>query len=115
MVKGNVKHSGLVMQDICSKLEPILDKVGFADDAPFKTVSIIIRFGEVTNLVPDYGQIDKRHMELPVAVELEMSKLRFAERKFVEDTFFHATVSVLLDVAKKYDLPSSSLMSLNHS
>jgi hypothetical protein len=115
LIKGRVKQAGPVMKEICDEVEPILKEIGFVDDAPFKTVSLIIRFGEKVDLTPDYGPIDKRHKELPVAVEMELASLRVASSDVVKKALLKATVDVLIDVAKKYDLSSKSLETIKSS
>ena len=109
LVKGRVKEAGLAMQEICNDLEPLLKEIGFVDNAPFKTISLIIRFGENTNLTPEYEAVNKRHSELPVAVEVELAGLRTADKDTVKSAFTNATIDVLLDVALKYNLPASPL------
>ena len=109
LVKGRVRNAGLVMQEICNELEPLLSEIGFVDNAPFKTVSMIVRFGENTNLIPEYESINKRHCELPVAVEMELAGLRIASKEVVKDAFFKAAINVLIDVAHRYNLPVGSL------
>lgn len=109
LIKGRVREAGLAMKEICDDLEPLLKEIGFVDNAPFNTVSMIIRFGEKTDITPDYEPINKRHSELPVAVEMELSGLRVASKDVVKSAFIKATIDVLLDVAKKYDLPSEPL------
>lgn len=109
LIKGRVKEAGLVMKEICDDLEPLLQEIGFVSSAPFKTVSMIIRFGDKTDLTPDYEPINQRHSELPVAVEIELSSLRLASRDVVRNAFVKATIDVLLDVAKKYGLPFEML------
>ena len=109
MIKGRVREAGLAMQEICNDLEPLLKEIGFVDNAPFKTVSMVIRFGEKTDLTPDYDPINKRYSELPVAVEMELAGLRVASKDVVKSAFVKATIDVLIDVAKKYALPCEPL------
>jgi len=115
LVKGRVREAGLAMKEICDEMEPMLKEIGFVNDAPFKTVNLIIRFGEKTDLTPDYGPIDKRHSELPVAVEMELASLRVASKDVVKSAFVKATIDVLIDVAKRYDLPSQPLEAITAS
>lgn len=115
LVKGRVREAGAVMQEICNELEPFLNDIGFVNNAPFKTISMVIRFGNNTNLTPDYDPINKRYSELPVAVELELSSLRFASKEVVKDAFIKATIDVLVDVANKFDLPSDSLEAMKEN
>lgn len=109
LIKGRVREAGLAMKEICDDLEPLLKEIGFVDNAPFKTVSMIIRFGEKTDLTPDYEPINKRHSELPVAVEMELSTLRVASKDVVKSAFVKVAIDILLDVAKKYGLRSEPL------
>lgn len=113
LVKGRVREAGLVMQKICNELEPFLKEIGFVDNAPFKTVSMIIRFGEKTNLNPEYEPINKRHSELPVSVEFKLSSLCTASKEAVKNAFVKATIDVLADVAHRYNLPADQLKTLN--
>ena len=105
LVKGRVRLAGPVMREICDELEPALIASSFTEKAPFRTVSLILRFGEQTLLDPVYEPVDRRHSELPVAVELPMSELRTAKRDDLKQRFFDATLRVLADVARKYNLP----------
>lgn len=109
LFKGRVRDAGLAMQEICYDLEPLLNEISFVDNAPFKTVSMIIRFGDKTDLNPNYEPINKRQSELPVAVEMELASLRVANKDDVKSAFAKATIDVLIDVAKKYNLPSEPL------
>ncbi len=109
LVRGRVRDAGPVMVEICNELEPLLRESGYSDSAPFKTVSLILRFGAQSKLDPEYGALDRRHSELPVSVELEMGKLRRMGREDVKREFLLATLSVLVDVAQRYGLPQDGL------
>ena len=109
LIKGRVREAGMAMKEICDDLEPLLKEIGFVDNAPFDTVSMIIRFGEKTDFTPNYEPINKRYGELPVAIEMELSGLRIASKDMVKSAFVKAVIDVLCDVAKKYDLPLEPL------
>ena len=109
LVRGRVRDAGPVMVEICDELEPHLNEIGFTDSAPFRTVSLILRFGEKEDLSPEYSRIDRRHQELPVAVELPMEVLRKAKRDELKQLFRAATMATLIDVGRKYDLPVTDL------
>ena len=112
LVKGRVKEAGPVMREICDELEPLLQDMEFLDKAPFKTISMIIRFGKKNDLTPQYDPINKRHSELPVAVELQLAGLRTANKDEVKAAFVTATIDVLLDVSEKYGLPNTPLKAI---
>ena len=109
LVRGRVRDSGPVMVEICDELEPLLRECGYSKSAPFKTVSLILRFGTQRKLEPEYGPLDRRHSELPVSVELEMGKLRRMSREEVKRDFMIATLAILVDVAQRYGLPQDAL------
>jgi len=100
------------MAEICDEFESLLMEISFIDNAPFKTISLIIRFGEETDLKPSYEAINERHSELPVAILMELAELRMASKAVVKTAFSKATVEVLFDVAKKYNLPTKRLAEL---
>ncbi|KJG37390.1 hypothetical protein UA32_12820 [Photobacterium angustum] len=112
LMKGRVKEAGPVMREICDELEPMLQDIGFLNEAPFKTISMIICFGEKDDLTPQYDPINKRHSELPVGVELELAGLRTASKDVVKAAFVTATIDVLLDVSEKYGLPNAPLKTI---
>ena len=99
------------MVKVCDELEPVLISAGFFDEAPFKYVSLIIRYGLVNNTKPEYQPIIKRYGELPIAVELDMNMLRSADKNgTLKQIFDLATLEALIDVGKKYQLPIESLV-----
>lgn len=112
LIKGRVKEAGMAMVEVADKIEPLLNETGYMNNAPFKTVHLIVRFGEKTDLEPKFSAINKRELELPAAVELELAPLRMATRDVVARVIMDATVGVLLRVAEKYNLPKDGLSEL---
>jgi hypothetical protein len=49
LVKGRVREAGPAMREICDELEPLLQDIDFVVNAPFNTISMIIRFGKKTS------------------------------------------------------------------
>jgi hypothetical protein len=105
LVKGRVRDAGRAMVKISNDLEGTFESTSYVANAPFKTVSLILRFGLQTNLEPEYTRIDKRHNELHVAVELNMADLSTCNYEQLEELFMIATLKVLVDAGKKYHLP----------
>lgn len=105
LVKGNTSRAGPVMREVCDELEPALLESSFIDSAPFKTISLIVRFGERERLDAEYYAIDSRHSELPVSVELPMSVLRAESADSLKRRILSISLSVLEDVSRKYNLP----------
>jgi hypothetical protein len=84
---------------------------GWFPSAPFKYVSLIIRYGDKTDLNPEFQPIIKKHGELPIAVELKMEDIRAVHRvtTTLESLFRQVTLEALLGVAEKYGLPRSPI------
>jgi hypothetical protein len=95
------------MVEICDELEPVLQEVGYTETAPFATASLVFRFGNHTSLAPEYSPIDRRHGELPVAVELCMDELQKADRQELKRLLMCATLKTLIDIGEKNRLPTA--------
>jgi hypothetical protein len=109
LIRGRVRDAGAIMVEICDELEPLLRSIGYTDQAPFKTVSLVLRFGNKTQIEPEYGHLDIKHSEMPVSIELEMSKLQSKKRDEIKRDFMIATLSVLIAVARSYGLREDAL------
>jgi len=103
LVKGSVKNGGKAMVAVCNELEPEFERTKFLNDAPFDTVSIIVRYGTKWS-APELGRINKRHSELEAAVEVPMSEVRMLEESKMADLLKKLTLEVLVEVASKFNL-----------
>ena len=83
----------------------------FFEGAAFDRVSVMLRYGERTRLQPEYERIGTFDgaRELPIAVELEMSRLRRIPAEEVFEIFRQALLDALIAVAAKYGLRSERL------
>jgi hypothetical protein len=97
------------MVEICDEIEPVLRTIHYCGSAPFQTVSLILRFGAKRSLDPQYGQLDRKHGELPVSVEFGMDALRLMSRQQVKREFMIATLRALIDIGLRYGLPHQPL------
>jgi hypothetical protein len=105
LVRGRVAHAGPVMAEICDAWEPVLREIGYLDQAPFKTVSLVIRFGRCTSASPELSRVDRKNEELPASFELPMETLRSADRVQLRELFERVTELTLRHVAQTYGLP----------
>lgn len=111
LVIGRLKGDGAAMVQICDELDPLLDTSEFVSNAPFKFVSLIIRYGTKVEIVPVYQGIAKKNGALRIAIELDMNDLKAANKKgTLKDVFAVATLKALIDVGKKYHLPVERLV-----
>ncbi len=102
---GRLKLASPLMVEICDEFEPQLREHRYLDSAPFETVSLIYRFGELDAFDPEIGNVNKTHSELPVAITFDVERLKGMDRQQLRDEFRLATIEVLCDVAANYDLP----------
>ncbi len=116
LIQGDVADDcGPLMAEVGREIGSVLDEAGFLDSAPFATISLIYRFGLRRCFVVDYGPINTKHNELPVAVELKMRALEQMNREELRDEFTAAAVAVVCDVARKYGLSTEGLERLGGS
>lgn len=90
-----------------SELENLIIKSGMLEDAPFRWVGLTYRLGRKNMLKPEYDKIDKKDGELPIAVEIKMDILQWADSNDIEllkDLYMIAGIEALIDVCKKYKL-----------
>jgi hypothetical protein len=111
LVLGRLKKDGSAMVEVCNELDPLLTSINFAEKAPFEYVSLIIRYGVKNDTKPKYQGIAKKYGELRVAIELDMDKLKSADKDETIKTVFEvATLDALIHVGEKYQLPVKKLV-----
>ena len=79
----------------------------------------MFRCGLKNDLIPEYKKIDRKDGELPVAIEIKMEILEWADKNDLEMLkyiFMTATLDTLIHIGKKYELPIDLLilMRLNY-
>jgi hypothetical protein len=94
-----------VMGEIMDELEQVMISTGYLEKAPFKWVGLMLRYGLKDEDEPHYQRINKKHGDLPVAIELDTHDLQHASREELKDIFTIATLKVLVHIAQKYGLP----------
>ena len=103
LVKGSVRHDGKAMVAVCDELESVFEKSKFLDDAPFKVISLILRYGTCWG-DPDLGKINKKYSELEIGIELPMSEIRTMDEAILVNVIRESTLKSLLAVSQKYGL-----------
>lgn len=109
LVRGKIKHEGQALLAARNELELHLQEHRYLHGAPFRTVSLIIRLGEGQDLDPEFGNIDRKNSELPVAIQLDFKRLQSLDREQLTSAFRLAMIEVLCDVAANFDLPCEFL------
>lgn len=77
---------------------------GYLEDAPFKWVGVVIRYGLKYEDKPHYNGIDKRRGDLDLAIEIDTHDLLDANLEEVVSIFRKATLTALVDAGDKYGL-----------
>jgi len=105
LVKGSVKGLGLCMLSVCSKLEPKLNQIGWSDNAPFYTLSLIVRYGNEDSRTVEIDRINRKYNELNVSVQTSLSQLRNCKQSgSLHDFIMTLAMSAIDKVSKKYNL-----------
>ena len=107
LVKARHRNSGRVSLRVRNEINAELVALGWPEKAPFSHISLIIRYGE-TRLEPvQIDKITKRHNELPVAVQEDVSKIVAADKSEteIESVVRPCIVRAVNAVAEKYGLP----------
>jgi Immunity protein 39 len=99
-------QAGLIARN---EIEPELIKHGYLREASFKTISLILRYGDKDNLNPEIGVLDANNSELPVTVMLDMKKLESLDLDALVAKLRSVMLEVLCDVAANFDLPHKFL------
>jgi len=107
--KGRLKLAPAATLAARNDLEVRLTQAGYLSAAPFRTVSLIFRYGEREDLNPEIGEINVAHSELPVAVALNLKELGALSAGALKTKLTRVMADVLIDVAVNFDLPYAFL------
>ncbi len=80
--------------------------------APFSWLMMFYRYGIKTDLCVEFKRINKKYGDLPIAVELDMEILQWADKHnldLLRDIFMIATLEALLQVCAKYKLDDTPI------
>ena len=109
-VPGRVRGGLAALSRVKDEVESLLVPEYF-EGAPFDRVGVIFRLGERTRLQPHYERIGvfEGVRELPIAVELQLNRLRRIKEEEVFDIYRQALLDALIAVAEKYGLAAGRL------
>lgn len=105
LVKCKARGFGSAVMKARNIIEPELEKNLYLSTAPFDTVSLILRFGNRDNPIPEIGEVEVSRSMLPVAIELDAKHLETLNSQDLEEHFKIVMIEVLCDVAANFDLP----------
>ena len=108
LVKGRLKNDKLT-SEVKKYLDDLIQSKNFMEkEIPFSWIGLIYRYGSKNDLNLDFQRIDKKDGELPIALELDMQILQWADQNnldLLHDIFMIAALEALLQVCDKYKLP----------
>ncbi|UNU42291.1 hypothetical protein EAO27_05895 [Sphingopyxis sp. YF1] len=85
---------------------------GYLEGAPFKWVSLIVRYGLVDEPEPSYGAINQKHGDLPLAIEVDVQNLLGVSEDDMALVYRRATLAALIHAGEKYGLKTDALRAL---
>ena len=86
----------------------------FLADAPFKAVSVIVRYGDVEDLNASEFEVDHQNQSLNVTIQLDGRALALLPVQEQANKHKLALIEVLCDVAANFDLPFQFLDDMRH-
>lgn len=113
LVRGRMNNSFKTWDKIDDFLTEFLKKKGYFQTEKFLYAQLIYRYGTKNNLKVEFGRIGKQYGELPIAVELDMAILQWADKHnldLMHDIFMIAALEALIQVCEKYKLPKDIIV-----
>ena len=112
LVFGEVKNSKPIINHR-DYINSFLKNHSVFESSNFSWVSLAYRLGIKNDLKVKFGRISKAYGDLPIALELDMEILMWADQHNLDllyDIYMIAGLEALLQVAKKYKLPTEALL-----
>lgn len=105
---GTVRNTAkIINQDL---VDGLITRSNFLDKAPFSWIHLTFLYGNKNNLKVDFKGIDEEYKDLIASVELDVEILKWADQnshKLLHDIFMIAALESLMQIGKKYDLPTN--------
>lgn len=103
LVLGRLRNNGKAWKAIKTHLDNIIRKHDIFKGAPFLWVGIAFRYGEKNNLKIEFQRIDKKYGDIPIALELDMEVLKWADQNnldLLHDIFMIASLEALIQAGQ---------------
>jgi immunity protein 39 of polymorphic toxin system len=111
-VRIPAKQNAAAANRVRDELEQEIVESGFLQQAPFKWIGLIIRYGLKDENEPHYDTIDQKHGDLPIAIEIDTRRLLVASEDEMAAVYRKATLTALVHAGEKYQLPVERLRKL---
>ncbi len=107
LVKGRIYNGFKCWDKIKIDIDIFLKKTGYFPTDKFLYVQLLYRYGIKNDLKVEFKRIGKQYGDLPIAVELNMEILMWADKNNIDllhDIFMIAALEALIQVCDKYKL-----------
>jgi hypothetical protein len=108
----NRKHDVTALSSVRDELERVIIEDGYLEGAPFSWITISIRFGIKSETEPHFQPINAKYGDLPLAIEVETSKLQSADEHELREIFKAAALKALISAAHRHGRPARQLTAL---
>lgn len=105
LIKCRARSFGPAIMEARNTIEAELDRNSYLSNAPFRTVSLILRFSNYDNPIPEIGEVDIGRSLLPVAIYINARHLETLNSQVMAEYMKILMIDVLCDVAANFDLP----------
>lgn len=106
------KPNAAAANRVRDELEQEVIRSGYLDDAPFKWVGLIIRYGLVDETEPHYESVNVKHGDLPLAIEVDVHRLLGVSEDEMAAVYRKATLLALLHAGEKFGLKTDRMKEL---
>lgn len=94
------------------EIEPILEDIGYLEDAPFSWVTLAIRYGLKNEEKPHYMAVNKKYGDLPLAIEVDVHEMLGASLDELQRIFRSAALRALIHAGERFGRPTAVLKDL---
>ncbi len=94
------------------EIEPILEEIGYLEDAPFSWVTLAIRYGLKNEEKPHYMAVNKKYGDLPLSIEVDVHEMLGASLDELQRIFRSAALRALIHAGERYGRPTAALKDL---
>lgn len=103
------KQTHAVLVEILEELDQLLHKCEFVRDAPFNSISMIVRWGLQNDPKPQYQRMNKKYQSLDLSIEIDIRGLDKATREVVYRRQIEPILRILILIGEKYGCPTVTL------
>ena len=98
-----------VSNEVMDEVETLTLKSGYLEQAPFRWVGLVFRYGLKNDDEPHYKPIDPKDGELPLAIEFDTHEVRAASPEELRRKLSLGALKALIHAGRKFGLPIAGL------